>query len=73
MAEHTFTLFAHTHREHASTSTQIVTKLQRFIHPFPPWEESRRRRRRCFATICGAAARKQKFVWRRGDEFDRLI
>jgi len=29
MAEHTVTLFAHTNREHASTSTQIVAKHQR--------------------------------------------
>jgi hypothetical protein len=34
MAEHTFTLFAHTNREHASTSTQIVAKHQRLFHPF---------------------------------------
>jgi hypothetical protein len=29
-----FTLFAHTHREHASTSSQIVAKLQHLFHPF---------------------------------------
>jgi len=34
MAEHTFNLFAHTSREHTSTSTQIVAKLQRLLHPF---------------------------------------
>jgi len=34
MAEHTFTLFAHTNREHASTSTQIVAKFQRLFHTF---------------------------------------
>ena len=33
MAEHTFNIFAHTNREHASTSTQTVAKLQRLTHP----------------------------------------
>jgi len=69
MAEHTVRLFAHTNHEHALTSTQIVAKLQRLFH----YEESRRRRRRSSATICGAAVRKRKSVWRRGQEFDRLI
>jgi len=32
--EHTFTLFAHTNREHASTFSQIVAKLQLLFHPF---------------------------------------
>ena len=41
--------------------------------PFPHCEESRRRRRRSFATICSAAARKRIFVWRRGEEFERLF
>jgi hypothetical protein len=34
MAEHTFTLFAHTNREHATTSTQLVAKIQRLFHLF---------------------------------------
>jgi hypothetical protein len=34
MAEHTVRLFAHTKREHASTSAQIVAKLQRLFHTF---------------------------------------
>jgi hypothetical protein len=34
MAEHTVALFAHTSREQASTSTQIVAKHQRLFHPF---------------------------------------
>jgi hypothetical protein len=34
MAEHAFTLFAHTSREHASTSTQLVAKPQRLTLPF---------------------------------------
>ena len=64
MAEHTFTLFAHTNHEHASTFTQIVAKHQRLTHPISSPEESRRCR--SLATICGVAARKRKFVWRRG-------
>jgi len=32
--KHTFTLFAHTHREQASTSSQIVAKLQLLFPPF---------------------------------------
>jgi hypothetical protein len=44
---------------------------------FPPcsvhWEESRCLRRQSFATICSASARKQIIVWRRGEEFERLL
>jgi hypothetical protein len=40
MAEHTLTLFAHTNREHASTSTQIVAQLQRSFHFFPHCEKA---------------------------------
>jgi hypothetical protein len=32
--KHTFTLFAHTNREHASTSSQIVAKFQLLFPPF---------------------------------------
>jgi hypothetical protein len=48
------------------TSTRVLPN-------FRPYRESRRRRRRCFATICGTAVRKRRFVWRRGEEFERLI
>jgi hypothetical protein len=39
MGEHTVRLFAHTNREHASTSTEIGAKLQRLFH--------------FFSTLCG--------------------
>jgi len=73
MAEHTVTLFAHTNHEHALTSTQLVAKLQHFFRFFPHCVESRRRRRRSLATICGAAVRKRKSVWRRGQKFERRL
>jgi hypothetical protein len=51
----------------------LSLNFQRYYTLFPAWPESRRRRRRSLATICGAAVRKRKIVWRRGQEFERLI
>jgi len=69
----TFTLFAHTNREYGSTLAQDCGKLQTLFPTFPHCVESRRRRRRGFPHQSSAAARKRYFVWRRGEEFERLI
>ena len=61
-----------------TNTPQLPRKLSLNINaccaPFPHCAETRRRQRRCLATICSAAARKRnrKFVWRRGQEFERL-
>ena len=52
----------------------LSLNFQRYLYLlFPSWEESRGRQRQSLATICDAALRKRTSVWRRGQEFERLI